>query len=272
MKDHVATVCAYLNDYRCETDIGERSKLSDLFSAYLLSLCWQKMHARVMSWPVIGLIWNMRILLDSDAPVLEKRGDDYAWSTHVPGPGDRSLAEFLASNIFDRLVQDVADATHGTIHTLLTAVRMVPEDKPEMQFTVGFYTKETFMDFHRLLVGCLMRYATTLRRLKRLTNQRKNKMGSTRTTLCVKPADPQTLEAKIVSCFMLLDAYNRLLLLILSSHAYATHLQILTLTQQLLPDHKYIAMYERFKKNSLSFDLPGAEEFMVEDQNEVGKT
>ena len=149
-----------------------------------------------------------------------------------------------------------------------------------MSFTLKFYTKETFMDFHHLLLGCLVLYANCLHRLRNLiAKQRTEQTTKTKTLLLNIPTG--TRDIRIITCFDLLESYNRVLLLIMSSHAFATHLGIMAETSRLLPSFKHIKIYDRFKLErifSLQKDLadddhvngPNENEPQVEDQ--VGKT
>lgn len=133
--------------------------------------------------------------------------------------------------------------------------------KPSPEYRVEFYTKETFMDFHRLLLGCLTLYATTLRKIKQRISKLRRKGKSTSTILHTDP-EPKSMEDEIVYLFICLESYNRLLLLIMSSHSYATHLRLLASTQVLLPSIKDVGHYNTFKSNLLSG--PGIDELLGE--------
>jgi hypothetical protein len=118
--DHVATLCAYLSDYRNELDSQKQSKLSTRFSTYLLSLCWPKMHSRITSWPFVGLIhnicdltWGIRLVS------LQKARDQHDWLNHRPGLGDKSLAGYLAPLHVDPILQEISQAADGSIEKLI---------------------------------------------------------------------------------------------------------------------------------------------------------
>lgn len=104
----------------------------------------------------------------------------------------------------DHLVQDIAAAAGGPIEQLLHVLRM-PEGSSS--FTLKFYTKETFMDFHRLLLGCLVLYANCLHRLRNLiAKQRTEQTTKTKTLLLNIPTG--TRDIRIITCFDLLESYN----------------------------------------------------------------
>ena len=272
--DHGATVCAYLNAYRTEPDPVKRTDYSRIFSSYLLSLCWPKMHDRVMSWPFIGLIYNIR---NMDTELLESARDEFDWSNYNPGPGDRSLVVFLASPNADRLINMVAEASGGPIMQLVQVLRSKAQDSEG--FTTRFYTKETFMDFHRLFLGCFILYAKTLRSLKTLKRNSQPRV--------ILETDPErnTKNAKIVACFDKLEPLNRLLLLIMSSHSFVTHLGIMAQTGALLPSFQRIGLYNKFKsvvifgndgEGNAKEDVDGEDVDGEDDKespdNQVGKT
>jgi hypothetical protein len=97
------------------------------------------------------------------------------------------------------------------------------------------------MDFHRLLLGCLILYAKTLHSL------RKTHSHSTGTKTILKADPPKgTKAADVVACFDKLTV-NRLLVLILSSHSFVTHLKIMAGTGALVPSSQHMAIYNNLK-------------------------
>jgi hypothetical protein len=117
--DHAATLCTYLKDYRDEPASKTQMAHSNRFSAYLLSLCWPKMHSCIMSWPFISFIHNIRHM---DHEVLAVEASAFNWSNYTSGPGDGSLAGFLASSGIDRLVQLVEEAAGSSVQWLVHAL------------------------------------------------------------------------------------------------------------------------------------------------------
>jgi hypothetical protein len=98
------------------------------------------------------------------------------------------------------------------------------------------------MDFHHLLLGCLILYAKTLHSL------RKTHSHSTGTNTIPKADPPQgTKAADVVACFDKLTFVNRLLVLILSSHSFITHLKIMAGTSALVPSSQCMAIYNNFE-------------------------
>ena len=233
--DHGATLCAYLTDYRNEADITERSRLSARFSTYLLSVCWPKMHDRIMSWSFTGLIYNIRQLVRDGVPqaMLKIKRDKHDWKNHMPGSGDRSLAGYLSVPKIDCILEEISAVAGSSVSDLVAAVRTVPENSSQgLQFSVGFYTKETFMDFHYLLLGCLTLYAQTLRALRNLLLRKKSKVAKKITS----EPDKETFEGRVILLFDQLENYNQLLLLIMSSHSFFIHLNIMAQTNILVPN------------------------------------
>ena len=277
--DHGTTLCAYLTGYRNEADITKRSRLSARFSTYLISVCWPKMHDRIMSWPFMSLIHNIRVLRGDSREMLEEMRDKYDWQNHVPGPGDRSLAGYLSVPKLDPVLEEISQVARGPVGKLIAAVRTVPANSSQgLQFSVGFYTKETFMDFHNLLLGCLMLYAQTLRVLRNQLLRKKSKAPKKITS----DPDINTFEGKIILLFDRLENYNRLLLLIMSSHSFSVHLNIMVDTQTLAPtaaSKKFHSLYVRKLMSDSNVTVDGEEtvggELAVDnnetEDNQVGK-
>ena len=84
------------------------------------------MHSRIMSWPFIGFIRNIRHM---DHEVLAVEASAFDWSSYTSGPGDGSLAGFLAPSGIDRLVHMVEEATGGSVQRLVHTLRTVAEDR-----------------------------------------------------------------------------------------------------------------------------------------------
>ena len=93
LRDHVATVTAYLNDYknphRTERELGE---YSIYFTSYLISTCWPKMVRQIQSWKAMGFIY---LLNSISVRQLEIFG--WFWGGFQAGPchGDKMLRSFL---------------------------------------------------------------------------------------------------------------------------------------------------------------------------------
>jgi hypothetical protein len=113
----------------------------------LLSVCWPKMHDCIMSWPFIGLIYNIWELNSKGVSqkILEETRDKYNWQNHRPSSGDRSLAGYLSVPKIDGLLAEILQVAKGPVNKLIAAMRMVPANSSQgLQFMVGFYMKETF--------------------------------------------------------------------------------------------------------------------------------
>ena len=233
------------------------------------------MHSRITSWPFIGFIYNIRGLgQDIGLVPLQQARDQYDWSNHKPGSGDRSLAGYLAPLHVDPILQEVARAADGSIDELLAALRTVPPDSSQ-GFTISFYMKETFMCFHSLLLGCLILYAKTLRSLRKLLSRKRAPMDINVKEKIVCDPKEDTSEDAIIMCFDSLESYNRLLLLIVSSHSFVVHLKIMATTGILLPSiksHKVYNAYMSIIMASKDHVVDGNSVADEEDNSLVGKT
>jgi hypothetical protein len=103
-----------------------------------------------------------------------------------------------------------------------------------------------------------------------------------RTSPTLLETDPErsTKNAKIVACFDKLEPLNQLLLLIMSSHSFVTHLGIMAQTRALLPSFQCIGLYNKFKlvvifgndgEGNANEDVDGEDDKESPD-NQVGKT
>ena len=190
---------------------------------------------------------------------------------------DRLLVVFLASPNADRLINMVAEASGGPIMQLVQVLQSKAQDSEG--FTTRFYTKETFMDFHHLLLGCFILYVKTLRSLKTLKHNSQLRV--------ILETDPErnTKNAKIIACFDKLKPMNQLLFFIMSSHSFVTHLGIMAQTGALLPSFQHIGLYNNFKsvvifgndeegndeESNVNEDVDGEDDRQSPD-NQVGKT
>jgi hypothetical protein len=214
-----------------------------------------------MSWPFIGFIYNIR-QLGLGACVLQDARDQYDWLKHEPGLGDRTLAMHLALPNVDPVLDEIALATGGSIKNLLATLRTAPANSPH-KFTITFYTKETFMDFHHLLLGCLILYAKTLRALRRLYSRRRAEMDiKLKKKLACDPKEG-TREDRIIACFDALENYNRLLVLLISSHSFVTHLRIMASTAALLPSIQSRSLHDVYMSILLD-DVAGGDSEKVD--------
>jgi hypothetical protein len=116
----------------------------------------------------------------------------------MPGSGDRSLAGYLSVPKIDCVLEEISDVAGGSVSDLVAVVQMVPENSLQgLQFTVSFYMKKTFMDFHYLLLSCLMLYAQTLCALRNLLLQKTSKAVKKITS----EPDKKTFEGRVILLF-----------------------------------------------------------------------
>jgi len=68
LSDHIATLRAYLNDYRMTENDEDRARMSSQFSDYITAACWEKMYHRMTHWATLGFI---KILADMSDGAIE---------------------------------------------------------------------------------------------------------------------------------------------------------------------------------------------------------
>jgi len=222
------------------------------------------MHQRITSWPAIGLIYNFAQCSDE---MLQEFGNIFSQENFSYGSGDRTLAGFLALERADPVFANIAGVFKGNVerdvghlNALISAARAVPKDSIN-KCNVQFYTKKTVVGFHHLLVGCFILYARTLAKLngqRVFRRKRPDEKPNEKVILGSLPADG-TRQRKIVGLFIDLEQYTRLLLFILSSKTFSTHLGIVAgiLKDDLLPSRRNQLSYDSYKAAYITGPLMG---------------
>ena len=163
LRDHVATVTAYLNDYkhphRTERELGE---YSIYFTSYLISTCWPKMVRRIQSWQAMGFIY---LLNSISVRQLEIFG--WFWGGFQAGPrhGDKTLRSFLL-NLKPQLKRLLASDRDENDRVL----NYTEDDFPVMFRSDSLeliFSKKTISEFHRVTLAAFEGFAFTFMRLKR---------------------------------------------------------------------------------------------------------
>lgn len=177
LKDHIATVCAYLNDYKNQTDPNAQSVDSGKFTSYLISTCWEKMIRRISSWQAKGFIFLInRVVLSQD---LHTFGQEWDFPSTVE-QGDRTLIGFLKcldDRMKEKLILDYY--CHGDTDPQAT-VRATPSDFSLIFNIVSssslapVFSRETIQEFHKLTVAAFNGYVSSFLRLKKKS---KNMVG-----------------------------------------------------------------------------------------------
>ncbi len=152
LEDHVATVNAYLNDYKKTELRKQRDEISKKFNCYLLSTCWSKIVKRVKSWQVLGFVRFLTIMIPLDE--YKRRGREWADFPSNIGPGDKTLRTLLNrladKNLRKTLVLNYIPPSTDhppSINGLFVNTESV------------LFSKETMLDFHFLVVGAFRGFA-----------------------------------------------------------------------------------------------------------------
>src|ERR1700676_3699721 len=111
IQDHAMTICTFLNEYRAPTTSAQ-SVISHRFSCYILSVCRRRLCRRIMSWPVLGLIQRLTKAVDDEA----FEDAIINWQARSPGPGDGTLAKYLAK---DSIQQQLLPVLAGVLSQVL---------------------------------------------------------------------------------------------------------------------------------------------------------
>jgi hypothetical protein len=163
LRDHVATVAAYLNDYkipgRPNPELGEESIK---FTSYLISTCWPKMVRRIESWQAMGFIYLLKTISTEQLETFGWSWDGFQGPRH----GDKTLRSFLLRlkpqlkrNLFLASDRDKNDRV----------LNYTEDDFPVMfrsQSSGLLFSKENIAEFHRLTLAAFEGFAFTFIRLK----------------------------------------------------------------------------------------------------------
>src|SRR5271168_82679 len=160
---HVATVRDYLNWYRVANS-KERQNGSTMFAEYLVSACWRKMERRIGHWASVGLMQQLHAILPrqlSSSPIHDQSfrnatRSDFRLSVYLQALGKAdNLKKILACH------QSFFNLTGSNKKQLLPYLQLQSKADPH-----NLYNKDTFLEFHHLLVASLIYYAISLRELR----------------------------------------------------------------------------------------------------------
>jgi hypothetical protein len=170
LRDHIATVCAYLNDYKSITvsDSSEHQRISTAFTNYLISTCWPKMSRRIISWQATGFIFLLTNIGVDQIHTFASSWNGFPPSTGPPsiGAGDRTLLIFL-QNLRKKLKGELLlannrDEKHNRLnYTQADFPLMFSSQTPNLLFS-----KENAREFHKLTVAAFEGYAFIFSRLR----------------------------------------------------------------------------------------------------------
>src|SRR6202789_378280 len=160
---HVVTVWDYLNWYRVANS-KERQNGSTMFAEYLVSACWRKMERRIGHWASVGLMQQLHAILPrqlSSSPIHDQSfrnatRSDFRLSVYLQALGKAdNLKKILACH------QSFFNLTGSNKNQLLPYLQLQSKADPH-----NLYNKDTFLEFHHLLVASLIYYAISLRELR----------------------------------------------------------------------------------------------------------
>jgi hypothetical protein len=167
LRDHVLTVSAYLNDYKCQTDREKQHKYSSKFTCYIISTCWPKMVRRISSWQAMGFMFRHKSIYPEN---LQMFGQNWDGFPSAVGPGDRTLIKFLEalrkdnleqSLIYDQYVLACPDSEELSDFPLIFENVSSPDCLQRPVFS-----RETIVEFHKLTISAFNGFASSLIKLK----------------------------------------------------------------------------------------------------------
>jgi hypothetical protein len=255
------TVATFLTEYRADKS-NAQAQLSHQFTCYLLSVCRPRLYRRCTSWPALGLMHRL-----AQAAMNERFGVAIHSHNYSERPGDRALADYLAAETFQKevlpVLTDVISSVLGWDVSFSSLIRAVNECSPGNRSNPHFYGPETVLEFHWLLLACLVGMASTHKRLDKLLELKANE----RVVLLKDPDD--RLTQRIVNAFEVLLTHTRLFIYLISSSSFKTHVEILNkfLPESLIPSRREKAIYERWANERVFCNF----NFLVEEKEKEKK-
>lgn len=162
LESHAKTVAAYLNCYK-NASSADQEMYGRHFSAYLLTACWKKMHARISSWPAVGLIFGLHSALTLN--VLKDVIERFDWDK-LPAHqrrGDQTLAHVMISNAASlRYAMDNLEPNYRSVSKLLQAA--TSSVKSDTNYRI--YSKETAYEFHCFVLAIFFGFSRSLKQVK----------------------------------------------------------------------------------------------------------
>lgn len=165
--DHVATLTAYLNDYQSSTDQKEQSTNAMKFTSYIISTCWPKITRRILSWQAKGFLMLLNLPISPDW----ERIRTFEGYPSALGPGDQTLIGFLRvlHNDEDEDMIKLVILNHSTYNR--SEFKQIFERTAVTDTTSPILSKETFLEFHRLILAAFKGFVYSFIRLKKEIGQ-----------------------------------------------------------------------------------------------------
>jgi hypothetical protein len=167
LRDHVATLSAYLDDYINPNNSMNQKEYSSKFTNYLISTCWRKMVRRIQSWQAMGFMYLANCISTEQLRVFGSHWNGFCTDDHG-GPGDRTLMSFL-STLKDNLKRKLLLASHRTKPPL----NYTEADFPLMfkvESAAIIFSKDTVVEFHKLTMAAFDGFAFSFMQLKKASN------------------------------------------------------------------------------------------------------
>lgn len=152
LSDHVATLSAYLNDYKKTTDPKIQDDYSRKLNCYLLSACWKKIFKRISSWRATGFI---RFLAYIQVDELRTQGEQWGQFPSHTQPGDKTLISLLMHSQPDQPL-------FKEMQSLLNASRL----KSSAESSPPPFSEDTILEFHALAIAIFTGFARAFKEIQ----------------------------------------------------------------------------------------------------------
>jgi hypothetical protein len=122
------------------------------------------------SWPALGLMHQLVLAIYNAK--FEEVITKVQWSQRSPGPGDNTLAIYLAKeDIQQELLPELARVTSkvlGTNVSFTLLIEAINKRLPGLNSNPWFYNKDTVGEFHILFLACLVSMASAHTQLEKM--------------------------------------------------------------------------------------------------------
>jgi len=248
LRDHVATLSAYLDDYKNAIDSANQGEYSFQFTNYLISTCWPKMVRRIQSWQAMGFMYLAKSISTEQLHIF---GTDWDGFPTNAGPGDRTLKTFLCS-LKDGLKRKLLLASDRDKN--YRALKYTEADFPLMfsgDTASIFFSKDSIVEFHKITMAAFDGFAYSFMRLK---NESGKLTDAERTPLVSDDIFMTTQQTLVFDLLKSASNHYRFLLAIICSNSFTCYFQMIKENQKqnVLPVHKQRHLYDDYKRKMFS--------------------
>jgi hypothetical protein len=207
LEAHLETIRSYLNEYKT-LPAAQQKVISRIFTTFITTSCWPKMHRRVYSWSSLSLIKQLCAI---DRDTLQSLSSKLETPYVLP---DVSLFKFLQTG-WNSYLPRLLDH-HPDVKSSSTGTAPLPQKLLDAITSKGsyLYSRDVAIDFHNLLTSSLITYVVRLDYVDRALRKLNGKI----------PTDPHPLE-------LLFDGLSiaiRAVCAISHSKAMAAHMNLLS--------------------------------------------